>query len=270
MLRLISRPQARTIRLMNTSSTTQTGKLVLVRHGQSDWNLKNLFTGWTDVDLTEQGVAEARSAAVTLRETGIEFDAAYTSVLTRAIRTLWLILDGMDLMWIPVHRHWRLNERHYGDLQGLDKAETTAKHGADQVKIWRRSYDISPPALSDEDPRHPANDPRYAGVARSALPATESLKTTLARVQPYWEDAIVPDLAAGKNVIVAAHGNSLRALVKMLEKYSDDAITEFNIPTGAPRLYEFDDLFNVTNATYLGDIAAIEAAAQAVADQAKG
>jgi 2,3-bisphosphoglycerate-dependent phosphoglycerate mutase len=254
------------------SSKTQNlpGKLVLVRHGQSDWNLKNLFTGWTDVDLTEQGIEEARSAAQTLREADISFDVAHTSVLVRAIRTLWLMLDDMDLMWIPVHRHWRLNERHYGALQGLDKAETAAQHGADQVKIWRRSYDIPPPALAESDPRHPRNDARYAGVARSALPATESLKSTLARVQPYWEDAIVPDLMAGKDVIVAAHGNSLRALVKMLENYSDADITELNIPTGAPRLYEFDSAMGVVNARYLGDIAAIEAAAQAVADQAKG
>lgn len=255
---------------MNTTARAGSGKLVLVRHGQSDWNLKNLFTGWTDVDLTEQGIAEARAAAATMHDEGLSFDVAYTSVLTRAIRTLWIILDEMELMWIPVYRHWRLNERHYGDLQGLDKAETAAKHGADQVKIWRRSYDVPPPALAGDDPRHPRNDPRYARVARTALPATESLKTTLARVQPYWEDAILPDLEDGKNVLIAAHGNSLRALVKMLENISETEITEFNIPTGAPRLYEFDDRLNIKRATYLGDIAAIEAAARAVADQAKG
>jgi 2,3-bisphosphoglycerate-dependent phosphoglycerate mutase len=248
----------------------QPGKLVLVRHGQSDWNLKNLFTGWTDVDLTDQGVEEARAAGRTLREAGLSFDVAYTSVLTRAIRTLWLILDDMDLMWIPVHRHWRLNERHYGDLQGLDKAETAAKHGAAQVKIWRRSYDIPPPPLERDDARHPAHDARYGGIPSASLPATESLKTTLARVQPYWEDSIVPTLNAGANVLVAAHGNSLRALVKMLENVSDEAITEFNIPTGAPRLYEFDANLEVTSAGYLGDLEAIEAAARAVADQAKG
>lgn len=248
----------------------QPGKLVLVRHGQSDWNLKNLFTGWTDVDLTDQGVEEARAAGRTLREAGLSFDVAYTSVLTRAIRTLWLILDDMDLMWIPVHRHWRLNERHYGDLQGLDKAETAAKHGAAQVKIWRRSYDIPPPPLERDDARHPAHDVRYGGIPSASLPATESLKTTLARVQPYWEDSIVPTLNAGANVLVAAHGNSLRALVKMLENVSDEAITEFNIPTGAPRLYEFDANLEVTSAGYLGDLEAIEAAARAVADQAKG
>jgi 2,3-bisphosphoglycerate-dependent phosphoglycerate mutase len=246
------------------------GKLVLVRHGQSDWNLKNLFTGWTDVDLTDQGREEARAAGITLRDEGLKFDVAHTSVLTRAIRTLMLMLDEMDLLWIPVYRHWRLNERHYGELQGLDKAETAAKHGAAQVKIWRRSYDIPPPPLSSADERHPLNDPRYADVAPSALPATESLKTTLARVQPYWEDRIVADLRAGRNVIVAAHGNSLRALVKMLEGISDEAITEFNIPTGAPRLYEFDADLGVTNCGYLGDLEAIEAAAQAVANQAKG
>ena len=251
-------------------SQTPIGRLVLVRHGQSDWNLKNLFTGWTDVDLTDKGREEARSAGVTLRDAGLQFDVAYTSVLTRAIRTLLLILDEMQLLWIPVHRHWRLNERHYGDLQGLDKAETAAKHGDAQVKIWRRSYDIPPPPLSADDERHPLNDPRYGDVTPSALPATESLKTTLARVQPYWEDHIVADLRAGKNVIVAAHGNSLRALVKMLEGMSEDAITEFNIPTGAPRLYEFDSQLGVTHAGYLGDLEAIEAAAAAVANQAKG
>lgn len=252
------------------SAQSSIGRLVLVRHGQSDWNLKNLFTGWTDVDLTDKGRDEASSAAATLREAGISFDVAHTSVLTRAIRTLLIILDEMDLLWIPVQRHWRLNERHYGDLQGLDKAETAAKHGDAQVKIWRRSYDIPPPPLSVDDERHPINDPRYANVARSALPGTESLATTLVRVQPYWEDHIVPDLRTGRNVIVAAHGNSLRALVMMLEGISKDDITEFNIPTGAPRLYEFDDEMNVTNSGYLGDLEAIEAAAAAVANQAKG
>lgn len=249
---------------------TRPGKLVLVRHGQSEWNLKNLFTGWTDVDLTAQGSEEARACGRTLLEAGLTFDVAYTSVLTRAIRTLWLILDEMRLMWIPVHRHWRLNERHYGDLQGLDKAETAAKHGAAQVKIWRRSYDIPPPPLARHDPRHPAHDARYAGIPSTTLPATESLKTTLARVKPYWEDTIVPALESGSNVLVAAHGNSLRALVKMLEDVSDDAITELNIPTGAPRLYDLDENLALENARYLGDLEAIEAAARAVADQAKG
>ena len=252
------------------SAKPSIGKLVLIRHGQSDWNLRNLFTGWTDVDLTDKGRDEAHAAAATLRDAGLTFDVAHTSVLQRAIRTLLIILDDMELLWIPVQRHWRLNEMHYGELQGLDKAETAAKHGDSQVKIWRRSYDIPPPPLSIDDERHPANDPRYADVAPSALPATESLATTLTRVQPYWEDHIVPDLRAGRNVIVAAHGNSLRALVKMLEGISDDAITEFNIPTGAPRLYEFDAAVQVTASGYLGDLQAIEAAAAAVANQARG
>ncbi len=246
------------------------GKLVLVRHGQSEWNLKNLFTGWTDVDLTEQGVSEARQGGQTMLAEGYSFDIAFTSVLTRAIRTLWLILDEMDLMWIPVVRDWRLNERHYGALQGLDKAETAAKHGADQVKIWRRSYDITPPALEEDDPRHPRQDPRYAALAPSELPATESLKTTLDRVIPYWEQTIAPELIAGRNVLIAAHGNSLRALVKMLEDISEQDILELNIPTGSPRAYELDSDLKPLSAGYLGDSEAIAAAAQAVADQAKG
>jgi len=244
------------------------GKLVLVRHGQSDWNLQNLFTGWTDVDLTEQGRREARDAGRTLREAGLTFDIAFTSVLVRAIRTLWLILDEMQLMWIPVERHWRLNERHYGALQGLDKAETAARHGAEQVKIWRRSYDIPPPELEPDDPRHPRHDPRYANLPPDTLPATESLKTTLARVKPYWEDRISRELLAGRNVLVAAHGNSLRALVKMLEGISDDEIVELNIPTGVPRLYELDARLKPIRAEYLGDQEAIAAAAAAVANQA--
>jgi 2,3-bisphosphoglycerate-dependent phosphoglycerate mutase len=249
-------------------SASGPGRLVLLRHGQSDWNLKNLFTGWTDVDLTPQGTEEARAAAKTLLGDGLTFDIAFTSVLTRAIRTLWLVLDDMDLMWIPVERSWRLNERHYGDLQGLDKAETAAKHGADQVKIWRRSYDIAPPPLASDDPRHPRLDRRYASVDPALLPATESLKTTLDRVRPYWDERIVPELERGSDVLVAAHGNSLRALVKMLEKMSNDAIVEFNIPTGAPRIYEFDRALEVTRAEYLGDADAIAAAAKAVANQA--
>jgi 2,3-bisphosphoglycerate-dependent phosphoglycerate mutase len=251
---------------MNVKRTP--GKLVMIRHGQSDWNLKNLFTGWTDVDLTDQGVAEARAGAKTLLELELEFDLAFTSVLTRAIRTLWLMLDEMDAMWLPVERHWRLNERHYGALQGLDKAQTAAKHGADQVKIWRRSYDIPPPALAADDERHPRHDRRYRDIAPAALPGTESLKTTLDRVRPYWEDRILPELALGKNVLIAAHGNSLRALVKMLENISDEDITEFNIPTGAPRIYEFDAALQVTRGEYLGDAEAIAAAARAVAEQA--
>jgi len=251
------------------TSRVPTGQLVLVRHGQSDWNAKNLFTGWTDVDLTAQGEREAREAGRTLADAGLTFDIAFTSVLTRAIRTLWLVLDEMKLMWIPVENSWRLNERHYGSLQGLDKAQTTAKHGEAQVKIWRRSYDIPPPPLDESDERHPRHDARYAGLAPSVLPGTESLKTTLARVQPYWEDRIAPELRRGRNVLVAAHGNSLRALVKMLEGIPDDEITELNIPTGVPRRYELDASLMPTRADYLGDPAAIAAAAAAVANQAK-
>jgi 2,3-bisphosphoglycerate-dependent phosphoglycerate mutase len=251
-----------------SAAAHQAGKLVMVRHGQSDWNLKNLFTGWTDVDLSEQGIAEARAAARTLMSEKLTFDIAFTSVLTRAIRTLWIILDEMKLMWIPIELNWRLNERHYGDLQGLDKAATAAKHGAAQVKIWRRSYDVPPPPLKPDDPRHPRHDPRYASVPASALPATESLKSTLERVEPYWKERIVPELRSGKNVLIAAHGNSLRALVKMLEGVSDADITELNIPTGAPRIYEFDRAFKPIRGEYLGDAAAIAAAAQAVANQA--
>ncbi|HVY66549.1 MAG TPA: 2,3-diphosphoglycerate-dependent phosphoglycerate mutase [Gammaproteobacteria bacterium] len=245
------------------------GRLVFVRHGQSDWNEKNLFTGWTDVDLSPKGEAEARDAGRTLVKYGLAFDMAFTSVLTRAIRTLWLVLDEMKLMWIPVENSWRLNERHYGALQGLDKAQTAATHGEAQVKIWRRSYDIPPPALETSDERHPCHDPRYAALTPSVLPGTESLKTTLARVKPYWEDRIAPQLLAGRSVLVAAHGNSLRALVKMLEGVSDDDITELNIPTGVPRLYELDAALKPTRAEYLGDPAAIAVAAQAVANQAK-
>jgi 2,3-bisphosphoglycerate-dependent phosphoglycerate mutase len=246
------------------------GKLVMLRHGQSDWNLKNLFTGWTDVDLTPTGVEEAQTAGSQLAEAGLHFDVAFTSTLKRAIRTLWFVLDEMDAMWIPVERHWRLNERHYGDLQGLNKAETAAKYGADQVKIWRRSYATPPPPLDLDDSRHPANDPQYARVLTSALPATESLKTTLDRVKPYWEDHIAPRLVRGDNVLIAAHGNSLRALVKMLEGISDSDITEFNIPTGVPRLYELDNQLNPLQVEFMGDADAIAAAAAAVANQAKG
>jgi len=244
------------------------GKLVLCRHGQSTWNLQNLFTGWHDVDLTEQGLAEAKSAGQLLGELDFRFDIAYTSVLKRAIRTLWIILDELDLMWLPVERSWKLNERHYGALQGLNKAETAEQHGADQVKIWRRSYDIPPPALEASDERHPCHDPRYAGVDN--LPASESLKTTLERVQPYWEQTVAPQLRAGKNVLIAAHGNSLRALVKMLDGISDQDITEFNIPTGVPILYELDDNLGSLSREFLGDAEVIKQAAAAVAQQAAG
>jgi 2,3-bisphosphoglycerate-dependent phosphoglycerate mutase len=254
---------------MKNKSRPAVGHLVLLRHGESDWNQKNLFTGWTDVDLTTRGEQEARQAGRTLAAAGITFDIAFTSVLTRAIRTLWLVLDEMRIVWIPVEKSWRLNERHYGALQGLDKAETTAKYGEAQVKVWRRSYDIPPPALDESDERHPRHDRRYARLEPGMLPGTESLATTLARVQPYWQDRIVPELLQGRHVLVAAHGNSLRALVKMIEGISDEEITELNIPTGVPRLYELDTNLAPQRAEYLGDAAAIAAAAEAVANQAK-
>ena len=243
------------------------GKLLLCRHGQSDWNLKNLFTGWTDVDLTEKGITEARDAGKLLVELGYSFDVAYTSVLKRAIRTLWLMLDEMDAMWIPVIRDWRLNERHYGALQGLNKAETAAKYGDEQVHIWRRSYDTPPPPLEPDDERHPSHDPRYRGIAD--LPASESLALTLERVRPCWNDRIAPDLKAGRNVLIAAHGNSLRAMVKMLDGVSDEEITGFNIPTGIPLAYELDDDLQPVSREFLGDPDAVAKAAAAVAAQGK-
>ena len=243
------------------------GKLVLVRHGQSVWNVDNLFTGWTDVDLSEQGRVEARQAGVEILREGILVDIAFTSVLKRAIRTLWFILDETDRMWIPVERSWRLNERHYGALQGLNKAQTVEKHGEAQVKIWRRSYDIPPPPLAADDQRHPRFDVRYAGVDPALLPATESLKDTLARVLPLWESRIAPELRAGRNVLVAAHGNSLRALVKMLDGMSEQAIVELNIPTGVPLLYDLDANLGPRSSRYLGDAEAIKAAAEAVRRQ---
>jgi len=243
------------------------GKLVLCRHGQSDWNLKNLFTGWTDVDLTEKGVQEAIDAGQLLKELGYRFDIAYTSVLKRAIRTLWLVQDQMDQMWIPVVRDWRLNERHYGSLQGLNKAETAAKYGDDQVHIWRRSYDIPPPDIELDDDRHPAHDVRYKGI--EGLPASESLATTLERVLPCWHDVIAPDLIADKNILIAAHGNSLRALVKMLDDVSDEEITGVNIPTGVPLAYELDDDLKPISREFLGDPDAIAKAAADIAAQGK-
>jgi len=243
------------------------GKLVLVRHGQSVWNLENLFTGWVDVDLTDQGRKEAREAGQLLKKEGYEFDLVFTSVLKRAIRTMWIVLDEMDLMWLPVERAWRLNERHYGALQGLDKAQTVEKHGAEQVKIWRRSYDIPPPALDLDDKRHPRFDRRYASLKPNELPATESLKTTLERVAPYFNTRIAPELKAGRNVLIVAHGNSLRALVKMLDQISDGDIVEFNIPTGVPIAYELDDQLKPKSRRFLGDPEAIKAAAEAVAKQ---
>ncbi|HMK86573.1 MAG TPA: 2,3-diphosphoglycerate-dependent phosphoglycerate mutase [Steroidobacteraceae bacterium] len=240
------------------------GKLVLVRHGQSTWNLENLFTGWHDVDLTDAGREEAVLAGRELERERLEPRIAFTSVLKRAIRTLWLILDTTDRMWLPVERSWRLNERHYGALQGLNKAQTVAEHGEAQVKLWRRSYDVPPPALAPDDPRHPRFDQRYAELDPSLLPATESLKDTLARVLPYWEMRIAPELRAGKDVLVVAHGNSLRALVKMLDGLSERAIVELNIPTGIPMLYELNEQIQPVSRRFLGDPAAIAAAQEAV------
>jgi len=246
------------------------GKLVLVRHGQSAWNLENLFTGWVDVDLTDLGRNEAKEAGKLLKAEGFEFDLVFTSVLKRAIRTMWIVLDEMDLMWLPVERSWRLNERHYGALQGLDKAQTVEKHGAEQVKIWRRSYDIPPPPLALDDKRHPRFDRRYAALKPEELPAAESLKTTLDRVMPFWNSRVAPELKAGKNVLIVAHGNSLRALVKMLDNMSNEEIIEFNIPTGIPIYYDLDDSLKPKSRKFLGDAAAIAAAAEAVAKQTEG
>jgi len=243
-------------------------KLVLLRHGQSTWNLENRFTGWTDVDLTEQGIGEAETSARLLREDGYAFDVAYTSVLKRAIRTLWIVMDGMDLMWIPVIRHWRLNERHYGALQGLNKAETAAKHGAEQVKIWRRSYATPPPALTADDDRFPGNERVYEGLTREELPLSESLKCTVDRFLPYWHETIAPDIRRGRQVLICAHGNSLRALVKFLDDVSDEEIVGLNIPTGIPLVYELEDDLKPIRNYYLGDPEAARKAAEAVAKQA--
>ncbi len=246
-------------------------KLVLLRHGQSEWNKTNQFTGWTDVDLTPQGVSEATEAGQLLKKEGFSFDIAFTSVLKRAIRTLWLTLDQMDLMWIPVRRSWRLNERHYGALQGLNKSETAEKHGADQVHIWRRSYDTPPPELEADDPRSPAHDPRYKDLTADQLPLTECLKDTVDRFLPYWHDTILPTIKSGKKVLIAAHGNSLRALVKYLDNISDEDIPQLNIPTGIPLVYELDpdNGFSAVKHYYLGDPEKAKKAAQAVAQQAK-
>jgi 2,3-bisphosphoglycerate-dependent phosphoglycerate mutase len=245
-------------------------KLVLLRHGESIWNKENLFTGWTDVDLSEQGKAEAKSAGELLKAEGFAFDVAFTSVLKRAIRTLWITLDELDMMWIPVENSWRLNERHYGALQGLNKAETAAKYGEDQVLIWRRSYDIPPPALTESDSRYPGSDPRYRGLSRSELPVTECLKDTVARFLPYWHQTIVPAIQSGKKTIIAAHGNSLRALVKYLDGISNQDILGLNIPTGVPLVYELDEQLKPLQHYYLGDSEAIAKAAAAVANQGKG
>ena len=243
--------------------------LVLLRHGESTWNMENRFTGWTDVDLSAKGIEEARTAGRQMLSDGYVFDLAFTSVLKRAIRTLWLVLDEMDLMWIPIHNTWRLNERHYGALQGLNKLETVERHGEEQVKIWRRSYDIRPPALSADDPRSPRNDPRYADLKPNEIPLTESLKDTVDRVLPYWNQTIAPAVRAGKRVLIASHGNSLRALVKYLDKISDEAIVGLNIPTGIPLVYQLNDDLTPIRHFYLGDPAAIERASQVVADQTK-
>ena len=245
-------------------------RLVLLRHGQSVWNRENRFTGWTDVDLTEAGRAEARDAGRRLAVDKFEFDVAFTSVLKRAIRTLWIALDEMDLIWIPVHRTWRLNERHYGALQGLNKAETAAQHGEAQVKIWRRSYDIPPPPLTgDDDLRHPSRDRRYAALTRDELPLTESLKDTVARFLPYWHETIAPEIRSGRNVIISAHGNSLRALVKHLDRVSDREIVDLNIPTGIPLVYFLNDDLKPLQKFYLGDPETVRKAAAAVATQGK-
>jgi 2,3-bisphosphoglycerate-dependent phosphoglycerate mutase len=243
-------------------------KFVLLRHGESTWNQENRFTGWTDVDLSERGRAEALEAGRLLRDGGYKFDIAYTSVLKRAIRTLWTTLDVLDLMWIPVINSWRLNERHYGALQGLNKAETAAKHGEAQTKIWRRSYDIPPPPLTPDDERHPSRDPRYASLSAAELPLTESLKDTVARFLPYWHGTIAPTIASGRRVVIAAHGNSLRALVMYLDGVSEADIVELNIPTGIPLVYELDDHLKPVRHYYLGDPAAAAAAAARVAAQA--
>ncbi len=244
-------------------------KLVLLRHGESIWNKENLFSGWTDVDLSEQGVIEAQKGGQVLKEEGYEFDLAYTSVLKRAIRTLWLVLDVMDQMWIPVIRSWRLNERHYGALQGLNKAQTAEKYGEDQVLVWRRSYDTPPPPLEKKDDRYPGNDPRYADLTEKELPVTECLKDTVERFMPLWHENIAPAVRAGKKVIIAAHGNTLRALVKYLDGVSDDEIVKLNIPTGIPLVYELGDDLKPTRHFYLGDPKEVENAMQSVANQGK-
>jgi 2,3-bisphosphoglycerate-dependent phosphoglycerate mutase len=244
-------------------------KLVLVRHGESDWNKQNRFTGWTDVDLSDKGRQEAKEGGEVLKREGYTFDVAYTSVLKRAIRTLWIVLDEMDLMWIPVHRSWRLNERHYGALQGLNKAETAAKFGEAQVKIWRRSYDIPPPVLTAEDERYPGHDPRYASLTKDELPLTECLKDTVARFLPLWHETIAPAVKSGQKVLIAAHGNSLRALIKYLDNVSEEAIVELNVPTGMPLVYELGDELKPIRSYYLGDPDKVKAAMDAVAAQGK-
>ena len=244
-------------------------RLVLLRHGESVWNKENLFTGWTDVDLSEKGWEEAKEAGRVLKQEGYAFDVAYTSLLKRAIRTLWITLDEMDLMWIPVVRDWRLNERHYGALQGLNKAGTAAKYGDEQVKLWRRSYDVPPPALEESDPRYPGHDPRYRNLTKDQLPLTECLKDTVARFLPCWHNVIAGAVRSGQRVLITAHGNSLRALVKYLDDISDQEIVDLNIPTGMPLVYELDDDLKPLKSTYLGDPEAVKKAMEAVASQGK-
>jgi 2,3-bisphosphoglycerate-dependent phosphoglycerate mutase len=244
-------------------------RLVLLRHGESTWNKENRFTGWTDVDLSDKGREEAREAGRLMAAEKMEFDVVFTSVLKRAIRTLWIALDEMDMMWLPVHNSWRLNERHYGALQGLNKAETAAKHGEEQVLIWRRSFDVPPPKLSPEDPGHPSHDRRYANVPVHELPVTESLKDTIARFLPYWHDAIAPEIRRGRRVLIVAHGNSLRALVKYLDNMTEQAIMAENIPTGVPLVYQLNEELKALTKEYLGDPEAVKRAAEAVANQGK-
>ena len=244
-------------------------KLVLLRHGESEWNKENRFTGWTDVDLSEKGIQEAKEAANQLKKEGYTFDIAFTSVLKRGIRTLWIVLDEMDLMWIPVHRAWRLNERHYGDLQGLYKAKLATEVGEEQVLIWRRSYDVPPPALKTSDPRYPGNDIRYKELTADEIPLSECLKDTVERVLPYWHEKIAPTIKTGKKVLISAHGNSLRDLVKYLDNVPEEEIIKLNIPTGIPLIYELDDELKPINHYYLADAEKIEEAIQAVADQGK-
>ena len=243
--------------------------LVLLRHGQSAWNLENRFTGWVDVPLSEQGVAEAKQAGVLMRQAGLDLDVVHTSLLKRAIQTSYWALDELDQLWIPTKRSWRLNERHYGALQGLDKKETALKHGEEQIALWRRSYDVAPPELPSEDPRHPRFDPRYRSLAPDLMPATESLKDTVHRLLPYWHDEVVSDLRCGRRVLVTAHGNSLRALVKHLEGLSEDEVAKLNIPTGVPLVYELDAALKPIRSSYLGDADVVAQATAAVANQSK-
>jgi 2,3-bisphosphoglycerate-dependent phosphoglycerate mutase len=244
-------------------------QIVLIRHGESLWNKENRFTGWQDIDLSEAGIAEAKKAGIALRKEGFNFDCAYTSVLKRALRTCWMVLDEMDLLWIPVQKNWRLNERHYGSLQGLDKSETAEKHGEEQVKIWRRSYDTPPPPMDSSDPRHPSHDPRYKDVQRNELPNAESLKDTVARFLPFWNNEVVPEIRKGQKVLMVAHGNSLRALVQHLENLSQAEIMELNLPTGIPLVYDLDQNFKVVGKRFVGDPDEVAKAMQTVANQGK-